>query len=129
MERFYADNGKLAIKSHKITMRRYTDLEKSDYQTYVEYVTDDELTEWTVNFVPKHALWEVVSVEDYDNSAYEWAEGITLRTNNYEQEIKDIIACGSIEAYEASLPEAQNELMLDMGVEIAMLKLGINEEV
>ena len=125
MERFYVNNRKLAVKDHRLTMRRYTDLEKTDYQTYVEYVTDEELTEWTVNFVPKHALWEVVSVEDYDNSAYEWAVGLPLRTNNYEQEIKDIIACGSMEVYTASLPEYIDEYMLDLEARLSIIEMGV----
>ncbi len=146
LRRFYIADGIVKLKTHKITIRKYyntkdqeydvteteeigTEDEPKGYDTIVDYVTDDELTEWTVNYIPKHKLYEVESIETFDNSKYAWMEGLRLRTNNWKQEISDMLKCGSLEAYKASLPEAQNELMLDMGVEIAMLKLGINEEV
>lgn len=102
-----------------------TDDEVKEYDLIVDYVTDDELKEWTVNYIPKHKLYEVESVEAFDNSEYAWIEGLRLRTNNWKQEISDMLKCGSIEAYEASLPEAQDDFKIDTDYRLSKLELGI----
>lgn len=125
LAKFYIKNGVIKIKSHIITMRIWANEEHTDSDVMVDYCTDEELTEWTVNFVPKHKLWEVVSIETLDNSDCAWVEGLKLRTNNWKQELTDILNCGSIEAYEASLPEAQDLYNIELDYRLSKLELGI----
>ena len=76
------------------------------------------------DFVDKHKLLSVQNVEELDNP-YEWAEGIVLRTDDPYTELAEIVKYGSKEAYEASLPEAQDEFNLDMDYRMSKMELGL----
>ena len=53
-------------------------------------------------------------------------EGIELRTADPQKEIADIVSYGSIEAYKASLPQAQDEFNLDMDYRMSKMELGLS---
>ena len=75
--------------------------------------------------MPKHRLLDIVSKTALDNSEYSWMEGIELRTADPQKEIADIVSYGSIEAYKASLPQAQDEFNLDMDYRMSKMELGL----
>lgn len=81
--------------------------------------------ELEVNFVPKHKLISIVSKEELDTSDYAWMEGIELTTDNVQKELDDIAACGSLEAYNASLPQTQDEFNLDIDYRMSKMELGL----
>ena len=89
MNRFYVENGKIALNTYEIVVRQYSDLKKNEF----------------------------------DNSEYSWMEGIELRTADPQKEIADIVSYGSIEAYKASLPQAQDEFNLDMDYRMSKMEL------
>lgn len=122
---FRVENGALALNKYKLLLRRYRTLDKNAYTDETVYVGDEGLYEWEVNRVPKHQLLEIISKEGLDNSEYAWMEGITLKTDNYSKEINDIAACGSMEAYQASLPEATDDFKIDTDYRLSKLELGI----
>ena len=125
MNRFYVENGKVALNTYEIVVRQYSDLEKNEYFDTRRYVNDKEAYELEVNYVPKHRLLEIVSKTAFDNSEYSWMEGIELRTADPQKEIADIVSYGSIEAYKASLPQAQDEFNLDMDYRMSKMELGL----
>lgn len=86
----------------------------------------DGYIEKTVNYIPKHQLVELIEDEQLDTSAYAWMVGIKLRTENHWKEIEEIAACGSYAAYEAGLPESQDEFLLDLDCRMTAVELGIN---
>ena len=59
------------------------------------------------------------------NNPYTWMEGIKLRTDDPYTELAEIVKYGSKEAYEASLPEAQDEFNLDMDYRMSKMELGL----
>ena len=91
MNRFYVENGKVALNTYEIVVRQYSDLEKNEYFDTPRYVNDKEAYELEVNYVPKHRLLEIVSKTAFDNSEYSWMEGIELRTADPQKEIADIV--------------------------------------
>ena len=125
MNRFYVENGKVALNTYEIVVRQYSDLEKNEYFDTPRYVNDKEAYELEVNYVPKHRLLEIVSKTAFDNSEYSWMEGIELRTADPQKEIADIVSYGSIEASNASLPQAQDEFNLDMDYRMSKMELGL----
>lgn len=125
MNRFFVKDGKIALNSHTIIVRNYCDLEKSSYGDTPYYVDADGLYELELNFVPKHKLLEIVSKIPFDNTEYEWMEGIELRSNNPAKEIAEIASYGSIEAYESSLPESTDEFKIDTDYRLSKLELGL----
>ena len=113
------------MNTYEIVVRQYSDLEKNEYFDTPRYVNDKEAYELEVNYVPKHRLLEIVSKTAFDNSEYSWMEGIELRTADPQKEIADIVSYGSIEAYKASLPQAQDEFNLDMDYRMSKMELGL----
>ena len=76
------------------------------------------------NFVDKHILMSIQSIEKLNNP-YTWLEGVELRTNDPCTELAEIVKYGSKEAYEASLPQAQDEFNLDMDYRMSKMELGL----
>ena len=56
MNRFYVENGKIALNTYEIVVRQYSDLKKNEYFDTPRYVNDKEAYELEVNYVPKHSL-------------------------------------------------------------------------
>lgn len=122
---FKVEEGKIGINKYKISLRHYTSLEKEDYTDEEIYLDDTGIYEYEVNFVPKHRLLEIVEKTELDTSEYAWMEGIELKTSDRAKEIAEIAAYGSLEAYQASLPESQDEFNLDVDYRISKIELGI----
>lgn len=122
---FKVEEGKIGLNKYKISLRHYTSLEKEDYTDEEIYLDDAGLYEYEVNFVPKHRLLEIVEKTELDTSEYAWMEGIELKTDNRAQEIAEIAAYGSLEAYQASLPESQDAFNLDIDYRLSKIELGI----
>lgn len=98
-----------------------------NFDLTLEYFLDEkEVNDFKTNYVDKHKLLSIYSVEELDNP-YEWAEGIVLRTDDPCTELAEIVKYGSREAYEASLPEYTDEFMLDIDVRLSMLEMGVTE--
>ena len=51
-------------------------------------------------------------------------EGIELKTQDFNREIEEIASYGSLEAYQASLPEYVDDFML-MECRMTMVEMGI----
>ena len=51
--------------------------------------------------------------------------GLEVKTQDFNKEINEIASYGSKEAYEASLPEAQDEFNLDMDYRMSKIELGL----
>lgn len=122
---FWRDNNKIRLNTHKVTVRKYHSLEKNEYTDSVCYVNKDGLNEIEVNFVPKHQLYDIVAKEELNVKDYIWMDGIELRTDTPGIEIAEIAACGSIEAYQASLPESTDDFKIDTDYRLSKLELGI----
>lgn len=124
-DKFFIKDNKICLNTHKVVVRRYLDINKTDYVDETHCVDLDGLYEIEVNFVPKHKLISIVSKEELDTSDYAWMEGIKLTTDNVQKELDDIAACGSLEAYNASLPQTQDEFNLDMDYRMSKMELGL----
>lgn len=123
---FKIENGNvIGLNTHKITVRIYDDFTKTTYTDKVHYVDSEGFNEWTENIVSKHQLYEIMEIQVLDTSEYEWMDGITLKTGNRAKEISEIASYGSLEAYQASLPESQDEFNLDVDYRISKIELGI----
>lgn len=119
------NNGKISLNKYQVVLRRYTVLDKSEFEDDTRYLTKEETHELEVNVVPKHQLLEIISKTELDNSQYSYMEGIELKTQDFNREIAEIASYGSKEAYEASLPEYVDDFMLDMECRMAMIEMGI----
>jgi hypothetical protein len=124
-DKFFIKDNKICLNTHKVVVRRYLDINKTDYVDETHCVDSDGLHELEVNFVPKHKLISIVSKEELDTSDYAWMEGIELTTDNVQKELDDIAACGSLEAYNASLPQTQDEFNLDIDYRMSKMELGL----
>lgn len=119
------NDNKITLNKYQVVLRRYTALDKSEFEDDIRYLTEEEAHELEVNVVPKHQLLEIISKAELDNAQYSYMEGITLRTQDFNSEITEIASYGSKEAYEASLPEYMDDFMLDMECRMAMVEMGI----
>ena len=117
------EQGKLTLNTIKVTVK--VDREPSDPIQIHYFKNEEEYSKWVINFLNKHAKMSEESKETLDTSAVSWVDGITLRTTNYAKEIEDILSYGSREAYEASLPSATDEYLLNLEAEIALMQLGL----
>lgn len=122
---FRAENGKIAFNKYELIVRHYQNVEKTIYLDKIYYVDEAEREEWETQQIAKHRMLELVSKTELDLSGYAWMEGIELKTEQTAAEISRIAAYGSLEAYEASLPESQDSYMLDMDYRLSKLELGI----
>ena len=105
------------LKSVKYLNEGYDDPDNFDLT--LEYFLDEkEVNGFKTNYVDKHKLLSVQNVE-------EWAGGIVLRTDDPYTELAEIVKYGSKEAYEASLPEAQDEFNIDMDYRMSKMELGL----
>lgn len=125
LDNFYVEDNKIRLNKYKLVVRDYKTLEKTNYTDTTYYVNEAGYAEWTEQLVPKHQLLELVSQEELDTTEHAWMDGIELRTDNHWKEIEEIVAYGSIEAYEASLPNAVDEYLLDIDCRISAIELGI----
>ena len=119
------NDNKITLNKYQVVLRRYTALDKSEFEDDIRYLTEEEAHELEVNVVPKHQLLEIISKTELDNTQYSYMEGITLKTQDFNREIAEIAAYGSKEAYEASLPQAQDEFNLDMDYRMSKMELGL----
>lgn len=123
---FKVEAGKIGLNKYKITLRHYTSLEKKDYTDEELYLDDDGLYEYEVNFVPKHKLLEIVEKVELDTSEYAWMDGIEIDPDcDRAKRIAEIASYGSVEAYQASLPEAADDFRIDTDYRLSKLELGI----
>lgn len=126
IDRFYIDStGHIRLNKYRIVVRDYFGIDKQTYTDSEYFVTAESASEWENNVIPKHKLLELITKEELDNSAYTWMDGIVLRTSEQAKEIAEIASYGSIEAYEASLPESEDAFRLDTDYRISKLELGL----
>ena len=126
LDNFYIDgDGRIQLNKSKLVIRNYHTVEKESYDEKTYYVNEESYKEWTEQLVPKHQLLEITSEEELDTSEYAWMAGIKLRTDNVWKEIEEIAACGSYAAYEATLPETQDEFNMDIDYRVSKIELGI----
>lgn len=112
------------LKSVKYLNTKEADNSDNYTLSFSYYLNQNEVDSYKRDFVDKHKLLSVQNVEELDNP-YEWAEGIVLRTDDPYTELAEIVKYGSKEAYEASLPEAQDEFNLDMDYRMSKMELGL----
>lgn len=127
IELFRVEDNKILLNKYKLTIRFYNDTEKDSYIDKDLYLNDEEYTEWKTQLIPKHQLYELISEEEIDTSEYSWMNGIEVTGRDRIREISEIAVYGSLEAYQASLPETRDEYLLDLEYLVCMMKLGISE--
>ena len=122
---FYDLDGVLHLNKYKIVVRYYDSVEKQTYEDVTMFLNDEGLKDMKEQHIAKHQLLELISAEVIDTSDYEWMEGLPLQSDNPIKEIEEIYNYGSKEAYEASLPQAQDEFNLDMDYRMSKMELGL----
>lgn len=122
---FYDLDGVLHLNKYKIVVRYYDSVEKQTYEDVTMFLNDEGLKDMKEQHIAKHQLLELSSEEVIDTSDYEWMEGLPLQNDNPIKEIEEIYNYGSKEAYEASLPQAQDEFNLDMDYRMSKMELGL----
>ena len=122
---FYDLDGVLHLNKYKIVVRYYDSVEKQTYEDVTMFLNDEGLKDMKEQNIAKHQLLELISEEVIDTSDYEWMEGLPLQSDNPIKEIEEIYNYGSKEAYEASLPQAQDEFNLDMDYRMSKMELGL----
>lgn len=122
---FYDLDGVLHLNKYKIVVRYYDSVEKQTYEDVTMFLNDEGLKDMKEQHIAKHQLLELISEEVIDTSDYEWMEGLPLHSDNPIKEIEEIYNYGSKEAYEASLPQAQDEFNLDMDYRMSKMELGL----
>ena len=122
---FYDLDGVLHLNKYKIVVRYYDSVEKQTYEDVTMFLNDEGLKDMKEQHIAKHQLLELISEEVIDTSDYEWMEGLPLQSDNPIKEIAEIYNYGSKEAYEASLPQAQDEFNLDMDYRMSKMELGL----
>ena len=119
---FYDLDGVLHLNKYKIVVRYYDSVEKQTYEDVTMFLNDEGLKDMKEQHIAKHQLLELISEEVIDTSDYEWMEGLPLQSDNPIKEIEEIYNYGSKEAYEASLPQAQDEFNLDMDYRMSKME-------
>ena len=122
---FYDLDGVIHLNKYKIVVRYYDSVEKQTYEDVTMFLNDEGLKDMKEQNIAKHQLLELISEEVIDTSDYEWMEGLPLQSDNPIKEIEEIYNYGSKEAYEASLPQAQDEFNLDMDYRMSKMELGL----
>ena len=122
---FYDLDGVLHLNKYKIVVRYYDSVERQTYEDVTMFLNDEGLKDMKEQHIAKHQLLELISEEVIDTSDYEWMEGLPLQSDNPIKEIEEIYNYGSKEAYEASLPQAQDEFNLDMDYRMSRMELGL----
>lgn len=122
---FYDLDGVLHLNKYKIVVRYYDSVEKQTYEDVTMFLNDEGLKDMKEQHIAKHQLLELISEEVIDTSDYEWMEGLPLQSDNPIKEIEEIYNYGSKEAYEACLPQAQDEFNLDMDYRMSKMELGL----
>lgn len=122
---FYDLDGVLHLNKYKIVVRYYDSVEKQTYEDVTMFLNDEGLKDMKEQHIAKHQLLELISEEVIDTSDYEWMEGLPIQSDNPIKEIEEIYNYGSKEAYEASLPQAQDEFNLDMDYRMSKMELGL----
>lgn len=114
------------LKSRDFLSKPLCDDPENYFTEEHSFQNENEIELFKSNFVNKHMLISVQSIEKLNNP-YTWLDGVELRTKDPCTEIAEIVKYGSKEAYEASLPEYTDEFMLDVDVRLSMLEMGITE--
>ena len=122
---FYDLDGEIHLNKYKIVVRYYDSVEKQTYEDVTMFLNDEGLKDMKEQHIAKHQLLELISEEVIDTSDYEWMEGLPIQSDNPIKEIEEIYNYGSKEAYEASLPQAQDEFNLDMDYRMSKMELGL----
>lgn len=122
---FYDLDGVIHLNKYKIVVRYYDSVEKQTYEDVTMFLNDEGLKDMKEQHIAKHQLLELISEEVIDTSDYEWMEGLPIQSDNPIKEIEEIYNYGSKEAYEASLPQAQDEFNLDMDYRMSKIELGL----
>lgn len=123
---FYEHEGVIHLNKWKVIVRCYYDINKTDFADDTYYLNDEGLRELVEQDIEKHQLLELVSKEEISLSEYSWLEGISLKTDNFTKEIEEIASYGSLEAYQASLPEFADNYMLELESRVSIMELGLN---
>ena len=125
LDNFTAKGGKIHLNAYEIIVRYYKNSEKETYTDKTYYADEEQANELETDIVPKHQLMEIISKTKLDNERFAYMEGITLKTQDFTKEIAEIASYGSLEAYEASLPESQDAFNMDIDYRISKIELGI----
>ena len=112
------------LKSVKYLNTKEADNPDNYTLSFSYYLNQNEVDSYKRDFVDKHKLLSIQNVEKLNNP-YTWMEGIKLRTDDPYTELAEIVKYGSKEAYEASLPQAQDEFNIDMDYRMSKMELGL----
>ena len=114
IDNFSIINNQICLNSYKLVIRHYKDIDKKEFVDKDYYVNDDRLIELETQIIPKHQLLELISKVKLDNEQYSYMSGLEVKTQDFNKE-----------AYEASLPQAQDEFNLDMDYRMSKMELGL----
>lgn len=118
-------NKRIRLNEYKVVAKRYLTHDRTDFEEIVSYMTEIALQQYRDKWIAQHQLWEIDTVEELDTSEIAWLDGIQLRTQDTAKEIAEIAEYGSVEAYEASLPEARDQYNIELDYRLSKLELGI----
>lgn len=123
INKFVIINNKFHLNNHKIVVRMYIDLEKTQYNDSEYYLDDASYQEWITQQIAKHQLTELLSDEDIDISEYTWIEGRDV-LEDPETQFNKMITLGE-EAYNDSIKVSTEEILLDLDMRMSLYELGI----
>lgn len=126
LDNFVWRNNKIHLNKYEFVIRHYNSITKEDYTDKYYYVDELGAEELETQLIPKHQLLELISKKELDNSKYSYMEGLEFKTQNFTKEIEEIASYGSLEAYQASLPEFADNYMLDLESRVSLMELGLN---
>lgn len=126
LDNFVWRNNKIHLNKYEFVIRHYNSITKEDYTDKYYYVDELGAEELETQLIPKHQLLELISKKELDNSKYSYMEGLEFKTPNFTKEIEEIASYGSLEAYQASLPEFADNYMLDLESRVSLMELGLN---
>ncbi len=126
IDNFVAKGNKIHLNKYEFVIRHYNSITKEDYTDKYYYVDELGAEELETQLIPKHQLLELISKKELDNSKYSYMEGLEFKTQNFTKEIEEIASYGSLEAYQASLPEFADNYMLDLESRVSLMELGLN---
>lgn len=138
MEKFFVENGKIRISDYKVTVKHKTDdylkeATPEEQDSYLEYwycakesdIPNKSLKSFEDDYISKHKLLSIESVEELDNSNVAWIEGIELPKQTVLSDyVTELIEMGK-DGYELLLASATENYLLDLDCRLSMIELGV----
>lgn len=138
MEKFFIENGKIRISDYKVTVKHKTDdylkeANPEEKDSFFEYwycskeskIPNKSLESFKNDYIAKHKLLSIESIEKFDNSDIAWIEGIELpKQTALSDYVAELINMGK-DGYDLLLASATENYLLDLDCRLSMIELGV----